>query len=75
MMNWTDGFDFLAPARIVFGLNRARSTGDIARELGRKAPLVLADPGIHKLGLTEGVESSLRAARCSGRRSPSATRC
>jgi alcohol dehydrogenase class IV len=61
-VNWTQGFEFRAPARIVFGLDSARSVGEIARDLGRKAPLVLTDPGLHQLGLTDGVEASLKEA-------------
>jgi alcohol dehydrogenase class IV len=61
-VEWTKGFEFRAPARIVFGLNCSRSVGEIARELGSKAPLLLTDPGIHQLGLTAGIETSLREA-------------
>lgn len=61
-MSWKDGFEFGAPARIVFGLDSARTVGEIARDLGSKAPLVLTDPGVHRLGLTEGVEQSLNGA-------------
>jgi alcohol dehydrogenase class IV len=61
-VDWTNGFQFRAPARIVFGLNSALTVGDLARELGGKAPMVVTDPAIHRLGLTEGVERSLKEA-------------
>lgn len=61
-MDWTSSFEFKAPARIVFGLDSARSVGEIARDLGSKAPLVLTDAGIYKLGLTDVVEKSLSEA-------------
>ena len=59
---WSTGFEFRAPAHIVFGPDRSRTVGAIARDLGRSAPLVLTDPGLHRLGLTEGIEASLRDA-------------
>lgn len=61
-MDWTQSFQFRAPGRIVFGPNCARGVGEIARDLGSKAPMVLTDPPIHKLGLTEVVETSLKDA-------------
>ena len=61
-MSWTQGFEFRAPARIVFGPGSARSVGQVARDLGRAAPLVLTDPGLHRLGVTESVERSLEGA-------------
>lgn len=61
-MGWTSSFEFKAPARIVFGLDSARSAGEIARELGSKAPMVLTDAAIYKLGLTDTVEKSLNEA-------------
>jgi alcohol dehydrogenase class IV len=61
-VDWTQGFEFRAPARIIFGLDSARSAGTVASDLGGKAPMLLTDPGIHQLGLTAGVEQSLRDA-------------
>lgn len=61
-MDWTNRFQFRAPARIVFGPNTSRSIGEIARELGSKAPMVLTDPVLYRLGVTEGIETSLREA-------------
>ena len=49
----TQGFEFRAPARIIFGPDSARTAGQVARDLGRAAPLVLTDPGLHRLGTTE----------------------
>ena len=61
-MSWTQGFEFRAPARIIFGPDSARTAGQVARDLGRAAPLVLTDPGLHRLGTTEAVERSLADA-------------
>jgi alcohol dehydrogenase class IV len=36
--------------------------GELAKELGSKAPLVLTDAGLHRLGVTQPVEAALRAA-------------
>jgi alcohol dehydrogenase class IV len=62
MPTWTSPFEFRAPARVVFGPGKADSIGEIAHDLGNAAPLVLTDPGLHKLGITAGIEHSLRAA-------------
>lgn len=61
-MEWTNSFQFRGPGRIVFGPNSVQQLGEIARDLGSKAPMVLTDPGLHKLGMTEGVETSLNEA-------------
>ena len=61
-MDWTSAFQFRAPTRVVFGLNCVRDIGDTAKGLGSKAPMVLTDPIVHRLGLTEGVEKSLKDA-------------
>ncbi|HVC34356.1 MAG TPA: iron-containing alcohol dehydrogenase [Chloroflexota bacterium] len=61
-MDWTNAFQFRAPARIVFGPGSAGSVGEIARDLGSKAPLVLTDPTLHRLGITRAVETSLGEA-------------
>src|SRR5262245_13142269 len=62
LVNWTNAFQFRAPPRIVFGIGSASSVGDLARELGSTAPMVLTDPVLHRLGATEGVEQALREA-------------
>lgn len=61
-MSWKGSFEFLSPARIVFGPGSARRLGEIALELGSSAPMILTDPGLHRLGITETVETSLREA-------------
>lgn len=61
-MDWTHSFQFRAPARIIFGPNSSLSIGEIARDLGSKAPLVLTDPALHRLGITEGIEDAIREA-------------
>lgn len=61
-MDWTHSFQFRAPARIVFGPNSSLSIGEITRDLGSKAPLVLTDPALHRLGITEGIEDAIREA-------------
>jgi alcohol dehydrogenase len=61
-MSWTSGFQFGATARIVFGPGRAKEAGPIAQELGGRAALVMTDATLHRLGLTETVERSLREA-------------
>jgi alcohol dehydrogenase class IV len=61
-MDWTNIFQFRAPARIVFGPDSSEKVGEIARELGSKAPLVMTDPSLHRIGVTAGVEKSLREA-------------
>jgi alcohol dehydrogenase class IV len=49
-------------SRVVFGEGRATEAGTIVRELDGSAALVMTDPVLHKLGLTETVETSLKAA-------------
>jgi alcohol dehydrogenase class IV len=49
-------------ARVVFGQGKAREAGSIVRELGGTTALVMTDPGLHRLGLTETVEASLKGA-------------
>jgi alcohol dehydrogenase class IV len=61
-VDWTNSFQFRAPARIVFGPGTARQVGEIARELGSAAPLLVTDPILHRLGVTDVVETSLREA-------------
>ena len=61
-MNWSNGFRFGPMSRIVFGVGTAKEAGAIARELSGTAALVMTDAVIHRLGLTETIEESLREA-------------
>jgi alcohol dehydrogenase class IV len=61
-MSWLHDFRFGPMSRIVFGVGKAREAGPIARELEGTAALVMTDAGIHKLGLTQAIEESLREA-------------
>jgi alcohol dehydrogenase class IV len=49
-------------ARVVFGAGRAKEAGPLARELDSHTALVMTDPMLHRLGLTETIEASLRDA-------------
>jgi len=49
-------------ARVVFGIDRARDAGLIARELNGTAALVMTDPGLHRLGITDPIETALKSA-------------
>jgi alcohol dehydrogenase len=49
-------------SRIVFGPGKARAIGEIVREQKGTAALVMTDPVLHRLGLTETVEGSLKNA-------------
>src|ERR1700694_3447059 len=53
-------------SRVVFGNGRAREAGQIARELTGTTALVMTDPMLHRLGLTETVEASLKNAGVRG---------
>lgn len=61
-VNWQHDFEFGPMARVVFGAGKAEQAGDIARELRGSAALVMTDPAIHRLGLTERIEASLARA-------------
>jgi alcohol dehydrogenase class IV len=65
-MSWTSDFQFGPMARVVFGVGTARQAGQIARELNGTAALVMTDPGVHRVGLTEPIESSLKQAGVRG---------
>jgi alcohol dehydrogenase len=65
-VNWLDDFQFGPTARVVFGNGRAREAGHIARELNGTAALVMTDPMLHRLGLTETIEASLKDAGVRG---------
>ncbi len=61
-MGWLTDYQFGAMSRIVFGPGKASAAGQIARELKGSAALVMTDAVLHRLGLTEAVEASLKAA-------------
>jgi alcohol dehydrogenase class IV len=61
-MGWLNDYQFGAMSRIVFGPGKATGAGQIARELKGTAALVMTDAVLDRLGLTEAIEASLRAA-------------
>ena len=61
-MSWSHDFDFGPLARVVFGVGRARDAGRIARDLNGTRALVMTDPAVHRLGLTEPIEAGLKSA-------------
>ncbi|HEY3058822.1 MAG TPA: iron-containing alcohol dehydrogenase [Chloroflexota bacterium] len=61
-MSWLAEFEFGPMARVVFGVGRAKDAGRIARELNGTAALIMTDPTLHRLGLTEPIESALQSA-------------
>ena len=65
-VNWLDDFQFGPMSRVVFGVGRAREAGQIARELDGTTALVMTDPVLHRLGLTETIEASLKDAGVRG---------
>lgn len=65
-MNWLHDFQFGPMARVVFGAGRASEAGQIARELNGTAALVMTDPVLHRLGMTETIETSLKGAGVRG---------
>jgi alcohol dehydrogenase len=56
------GFDVQLRTRIVFGAGSLRRLGELARELGFRRTLLVADPGIVAAGYPEEAADSLRAA-------------
>jgi alcohol dehydrogenase len=56
------GFDYQPRTRIVFGAGSAERVGDLARELGGKAVLLVTDPGILAAGHATHVKKNLEAA-------------
>lgn len=54
-------YDFLPPARIVFGWGRRVEAGALARGLGRRALLVCGSRTLERNGTIEQIEASLRA--------------
>jgi alcohol dehydrogenase len=61
-VGWLNDFQFGAMSRIVFGPGTAKQAGPIAREYKGTAALVMTDPVLYRLGLTESVEASLKEA-------------
>jgi alcohol dehydrogenase len=61
-MSWLSNFQFGAMSQVVFGVGAAKGAGQIARGLNGRAALLMTDAGLHKLGLTEEIEASLREA-------------
>jgi alcohol dehydrogenase len=61
-MNWLSDFRFGPMTRIVFGVGKAKEAGSLAKELEGTAALLMTDAGLHRLGLTETIEASLREA-------------
>jgi len=56
------GFDYQPRTRLVFGAGSAERVGDLARELGGKAVLLVTDPGIIAAGHAARVQKNLEAA-------------
>jgi alcohol dehydrogenase len=56
-------FDFQLRTRIVFGMDRVVSLGELARELGARRVLMVSDPGVVATGHTQRGMNALRAAR------------
>jgi alcohol dehydrogenase len=61
-VSWLNDFRFGPMSRIVFGVGKAREAGSIARELEGTAALVMTDAALHRLGLTQVIEESLKDA-------------
>ncbi len=61
-MSWLNDFQFGPMSRIVFGVGRAKEAGSIARQLEGTAALVMTDAVLHRLGLTQTIEESLKEA-------------
>ncbi|MCC7370388.1 MAG: iron-containing alcohol dehydrogenase [Chloroflexi bacterium] len=61
-MSWLNDFSFGPMSRVVFGQGKAKEAGSIAKGLGGTAALVMTDGMLHRLGLTETIEASLREA-------------
>jgi alcohol dehydrogenase len=61
-VTWSSDFQFGPTARVVFGVGRAKEAGQLAREVDGSAALVMTDPALHRLGLTDTIEASLRDA-------------
>jgi alcohol dehydrogenase len=55
-------FDFQHRTRAIFGRQTAERTGTLARELGLRTTLLVADPGIVAAGHAAAIEHTLQAA-------------
>ncbi|HJR61375.1 MAG TPA: iron-containing alcohol dehydrogenase [Vicinamibacterales bacterium] len=55
-------FDFQPRSRVVFGAGSSNRAGQLARDLGFRRTLVVADPGIREAGITPRVLEALTAA-------------
>ena len=55
-------FDFQPRTRIVFGLDKIDSLGDLAGELGARRAMVVSDPGVVQVGHAERGIAALRKA-------------
>lgn len=53
--------NFLSPNKIIFGINAVNETAKEIRNLGRKNPLVVTDPGVVELGMLKDLEDMLKA--------------
>jgi len=56
-------FDHQPRTRLVFGIDAVERVGELAAELGMKAPLMVTDPGVVAAGHAERVLQSLRRAK------------
>ncbi|MFN8636311.1 MAG: iron-containing alcohol dehydrogenase [Chloroflexota bacterium] len=61
-MSWLHDFSFGPVTRIVFGVGKAKEAGSIAKGLNGTAALVMTDGVLHRLGLTQTIEASLKEA-------------
>jgi alcohol dehydrogenase len=57
-----NAFEFLTRTRVVFGEGSLSRLGDLARELGFKRTLLVADEGLVSVGYVDKAETSLRSA-------------
>ena len=55
-------FLFSSVSNVLYELGSSTKVGGIAREMGCSSVLVVTDPGVHKLGLTDGVVESASKA-------------
>lgn len=55
-------YEFLAPAKIVFGWGRRRELGSLARALGRRALIVWGSRTLRTGGIADDIAASLRQA-------------
>jgi alcohol dehydrogenase len=56
------GFDFQPRTRIVYGVGSAKQLGNLARELGFRRTLLVADPGMVKAGYVPAARAALDSA-------------